>query len=179
MNLDLAVNIFIANNVTPTLASIGNIISTIGGTAITLGLGIVIGIVFILRKKWREGLIFVISVVSTGAITICMKNFIMRARPDNALQLIIGDPSFPSGHAALATTFFFAFAYVFAFYIKDPIKRKLLFIVSILAILLIGFSRIVLNVHWTTDVIAGWSLGVFCTGLTILIINRIFRNKFV
>lgn len=179
MNFDLAINIFMANNVTPMLASIANIVSTVGGTAITGGLGIVIGIVFILRKKWREGIIFIISIVSTGAITICMKEFFLRARPDNALQMIIDDPSFPSGHAVLGSAFFVAFAYVFASYIKDPIKKKLLFIVSIMAILFIGLSRIVLNVHWTTDVIAGWFLGIFCTGLTILIINRIFRNKFV
>ncbi|MEK9177922.1 MAG: phosphatase PAP2 family protein, partial [Patescibacteria group bacterium] len=114
----------------------------------------------------------IVSVGSTGFIIELMKTFFMRARPENALQ-ILNDYSFPSGHAALAAAFFIVIAYLFTPKIHSWVKRELFIVICVLVIILIGVSRIVLNVHWVSDVIAGWSLGIFCATATILLVRYV------
>jgi undecaprenyl-diphosphatase len=103
-----------------------------------------------------------------------MKGIVERVRPENALNLYgMTDPSFPSGHAALAAAFFVALAYVFAPHINSWIKRETAIAFCVVAALAVGMSRIILNVHWASDVIAGWCLGVFLTTLSVLCVRYI------
>lgn len=169
-NFDIAVNIFMANHVTPFLAAISAVIGIVGGTVATGGLGILSGVVLAFNKKWRTASLFTLSTGSTGIILGMMKEFFMRARPVNALQHLT-DPSFPSGHSGLAAAFFVILAYVLAPHIKNLAKREWMIVGCVLAIIIIGLSRVALNVHWSSDVIAGWSLGVFCATGSILFVR--------
>jgi membrane-associated phospholipid phosphatase len=40
-------------------------------------------------------------------------------------------------------------------------------------VILIGLSRLILNVHWASDIIAGWSLGIFCATASILLVRYV------
>jgi undecaprenyl-diphosphatase len=173
-DFDIWVNQFMAHltgQIAPIVASIANIISAIGSTAVTAGLGILVGFAFLLKKKWRSGVIMLVSIGSSGVMIELMKMFFLRVRPENALQVVSNDPSFPSGHAALAAAFFVALVYLFTPRIAGWVKRELLIVAGVLAVIAIGVSRLVLNVHWASDVIAGWSLGVFCATATILLVR--------
>jgi 2,3-bisphosphoglycerate-dependent phosphoglycerate mutase len=174
IDFDLWVYAFMSSHVGSFLGTTANIVTTIGGTAVTGGLAIVTGLFFAFRKKWRSAAIMIMSIGSTGILVSFMKDFFMVTRPLHGLVYI--DPtdwSFPSGHAALAAAFFFVIAYLFAPKIKNWVARESFIVFCILAIIAIGLSRLILNVHWASDVIAGWSLGIFCATASILLVRYV------
>jgi undecaprenyl-diphosphatase len=153
------------------LGLIATVITNAGSTLVTGGSGIIIGLWLLFRKKWRSAAIMLLSIGSTGIFIGLLKQFFMRARPENALQVILNDPSFPSGHAALAAAFFVIVAYLLAPKIRSWIKREIMIVFCVLAVIAVGLSRILLNVHWTSDVLAGWALGTFCATSSILLVR--------
>ena len=162
------------------LVHLGYWITTIGGTIVTTGLGVLIGLALLFRKKWRIGSIFLLSMASTAFSLGILKEFFMRARPvDSAgvildfLKPIVNDPSFPSGHAGMAAAFFVVLAYFLAPRIRSWVRREFMIVGCALAVIAIGLSRIILNVHWTSDIIAGWSLGIFMATGSILLVRYV------
>ncbi len=170
-NFDLSINIFMAEHVTPLMASIATWISD-GGVFLMFVIG-VITLAFLLRKKkWRSVSLLVLSLSSSAIMMTFLKEFFMRTRPENALQ-VLTDPSFPSGHATMAATFFLVVMYLLVPRIHSWIKRESFIVLCVLCVIAIGLSRVVLNVHWSSDVIAGWSLGIFCTSASILLVRYV------
>jgi undecaprenyl-diphosphatase len=73
------------------------------------------------------------------------------------------DASFPSGHATDSAAFFVALALIVAvFVVRRPLARAMVVVASGLLAASIGISRLILGVHWPTDVLAGWALGLAC-----------------
>jgi undecaprenyl-diphosphatase len=155
------------------LTKIAGWVTTIGGMAMTTGLGIIIAIWFVVRKKWRSAAIMFLAIGSTGLFLGVLKEFFMRARPDNALIQIANDPSFPSGHAGMAAALFVIVAYLLVRRMHSVVIRELVIVGCVLATFAIGLSRVVLNVHWVSDVIAGWSLGIFMATASILLVRYV------
>jgi len=89
-----------------------------------------------------------------------LKIFIGRDRPLGAELLEGATYSFPSGHA-LASIFFYGFvAFIIFKFSNLNLKIKyLIFALSAVLVLLIGFSRIYLGVHYVSDIIAGYLIG--------------------
>ncbi len=174
VNFDISANLFIHGIVEKMqwLAHLGSFVSTIGNTLVMIVLGFVIGIRFLIKKKWRRAGIMIFSVGGTALVVSILKELFVRSRPDNAF-LILTDPSFPSGHAALAAAFFVSFAYVYIPRLNSWIKREVSIFLCLLAVFAIGLSRIILSVHWASDVIAGWALGIFIATSTILLIRYV------
>jgi len=175
ISFDISISQFmedLTRNVMPSLADIGFVITNIGDTKVIAIVSVLIGVVFIARKQWAQAIIMILPVGIAGILVHFLKDLFMRVRPENALQ-ILNDYSFPSGHATMAAVFFAVIIYLFAPKIHSWIKRELFIVVCVLGALLIGLSRIVLNVHWASDIIAGWSLGVFCATAGILLVRYV------
>jgi undecaprenyl-diphosphatase len=160
------------------LAAAANWVTTIGSLTVTASAGILMGLWLLIKEKWRSAAVMLASIAATGLALGTLKEFFMRARPDHAVTSILHlagalleDPSFPSGHAAMAAAFFTAFAYLLAPRMRTWVKRELLILFSVLVVIAIGLSRIILNVHWVSDVIAGWALGVFLATASILAVR--------
>ncbi|MEI6396740.1 MAG: bifunctional DedA family/phosphatase PAP2 family protein [Candidatus Taylorbacteria bacterium] len=168
---DISINTFISSHVTPQIVSIASKISD-GGVFFMLTLGMLCAAFLLRKRKWRSISIFVLSLGSSAIMMTFLKEFFMRTRPENALQFLT-DPSFPSGHATMAAAFFLVIMYLLVPKIHSWIKREVFIVVCVLSVIAIGLSRVVLNVHWSSDVIAGWSLGVFCTTASILLVRYI------
>ncbi len=174
-NFDVYVNV-LANQFNHAYAGIATVfrwITDIGDAEVILGFGILLTLWFALRKHWRSALITLSAIGSTSVVVGLMKTFFLRARPDNALILILNDASYPSGHAALAAAFFVLVGYFSARKIHSWIWREVVLVLCVLAVILIGISRVILNVHWASDVIAGWSLGIFLATGSILAMRYI------
>jgi undecaprenyl-diphosphatase len=72
----------------------------------------------------------------------------------------VTSPAFPSGHATDAAGFFLAAAFVLAITIAHRRRIQLLVVAAgVVLAALVGVSRLVLGVHWPSDVVAGWALG--------------------
>jgi undecaprenyl-diphosphatase len=108
------------------------------------------------------------------AISLGLKYVFERARPDLVPHLIeVYSPSFPSGHASMSMVCFLGMAVVLSRNWAHAQARHLFIIMAIFSAVLVGISRIMLGVHWPTDVIAGWGIGI----LWVLFVNQ-FGSRF-
>jgi undecaprenyl-diphosphatase len=112
------------------------------------------------RKADAAGL--AVSVLSTGAVILLLKFFVHRMRPPLEYQFFpdMAYYSFPSAHAGLSMAFFGFLAYLLL-QTYSTLPRRILLICVPLIILLVGFSRLYLGVHFLSDVLAGFAIGAF------------------
>jgi len=163
--VDQIVSSFFINYQTNLLVSIFVLITSIGSTIGIVIIVIAILVYFYILKKFKV-LKTILFIVFTELILVYIsKHIVLRVRPINQI-IQKTNFSFPSGHAAISIALF-GFLVIF-FWNK---KRYLSYLFGLL-ILLIGFSRIYLNVHWLTDVIGGYLIGI-----TILLFWLYFFNK--
>jgi undecaprenyl-diphosphatase len=74
---------------------------------------------------------------------------------------IIGDtPSFPSGHALASMCFFGLLAYLISVNLRSSAYRAGIWALAIFLILFVGLSRIYFDVHYPSDVLAGYLAGL-------------------
>jgi undecaprenyl-diphosphatase len=100
-----------------------------------------------------------------------VKVFYGRIRPIGALHFHLLTYSFPSGHATVSMTAAVTAAYVL--WREGFLRRRAAVAIGILIPLLVGFSRTYLDVHWATDVLGGWSAGLFVASVAVVIYERL------
>lgn len=147
------------------------IISWFGGTIKVLSLTFGTALLLFIRKFRKEAL-FVASTVGVSIVNYGFKILIERPRPSDNLVIVIQDAehhSFPSGHTSFYVVYF-GFLIFLMLYLKKPNKtlRLLAILICTFLIATIPLSRIYLGVHWITDVIGGFVLGLI---ILILIIH--------
>ncbi len=119
-------------------------------------------------KGWRlSAVMLVISTAGSVFLTTVLKSVFRRARPEFIDSGYTADfYSFPSGHATVAAGFYGALALVLAYHLRGPARWATVALGAVL-VLLIGFSRLYLGVHYPTDVLAGFlaaPLWLVCVG---------------
>lgn len=142
----------------PLLTTIMRGLSFVGST-ISLTLGTIVAVAwFASRKLGREAKLFAITMIGAGLLNIALKLAFKRERPVPFFNLTPPETySFPSGHSLTSACFFGALAAILTARVKSRRARVVIWIVCTAMFLLIGFSRIYLGVHHTTDVIAGFA----------------------
>ncbi|MEY9865810.1 undecaprenyl-diphosphatase [Peribacillus sp. B2I2] len=131
------------------------------GKSKVIGFGSLLCVLYlwVIKKDYLTMAVFSIGVSGGDVLNGWIKNHIQRIRPENQL-METGGFSFPSGHAMVGLIFFSMVAY---FIIKEVKGNSLKWVVGIgfvCLVLLIGVSRIAMNVHFPTDILAGYALGV-------------------
>lgn len=138
--------------------------------AILVLIAIVVAGSLYFQKRKRESFFFILILVAGEIITDVVKLIVGRERP--LLQMInYSGFSFPSGHSTFSIILFSLIIYFYKDSIKNKTKKFIFIAVNVLAILLIGFSRIYLNAHWFSDVIGGYALGFFVFVLGVLVLK--------
>lgn len=116
--------------------------------------------------------LFLVTLVGR-ILTEAQKYWVARARP--ALEphlIVVQTSSFPSGHAASSMIFYPTLALALT---AGTRWARIAAAGAILLSLLIGISRVMLGVHWPSDVIGGWAFGMLWVLLTLRLSERHFR----
>jgi undecaprenyl-diphosphatase len=140
-------------------------VTTLGGTYVLIMLLVFsVGLLLVLGR--RRTALFVLAVIVGGELLVGgIKHFVHRQRPseENMHPLVRYRPtswSFPSGHSTGAAITYLTLAFVAATPLTGHRGRVYIVTCALLLVFLIGVSRAYFNVHYPTDVLAGWSLGL-------------------
>jgi membrane-associated phospholipid phosphatase len=136
------------------------VVTTLGETWFVIAAAIVLVVAERLRKqptRWVAAYLAVV-IVGQNALTRTIKELADRVRPDlNPIAETLG-PSFPSGHSATAAAFYAAAALVLGRG-RPRLTHALLAGGAVAITVAVAGSRVLLDVHWLSDVIAGVALG--------------------
>ena len=146
-----------------------------GGTVIALLTGGVV-VFLLLQKQWRTAAVVAVAVVGGLLLSLGLKEFFDRPRPHVVGRTFVMTSSFPSGHAANAAAAYLTLAILVANVVKGTRMKVYLLFLGLLLPLLVGFSRVFLGVHWPTDVIGGWLIGL-AWGLLVYAVARLLQRK--
>lgn len=102
-----------------------------------------------------------VVVLGANATTWIGKYAIDRTRPEFVTEITAASPSFPSGHATGAMALYGFVAFLVARELSDSRQRFEVGFWSSVLILMVGASRVVLSVHFVSDVVAGFLVGGF------------------
>jgi len=160
--------------VTPFTTSFLQAITFLGSHTFLIPANLLLAFYFLFVKKHRWYSIKV-PVVALGGLLLMtlLKQFFNRPRPLVPLLEPVRGLSFPSGHALMSVSFYGLIIYLIWENVKEPIRKWLLISFFVILIILIGFSRIYLRLHYFSDVIAGFSIGVIWLSVSIWAIRRI------
>lgn len=179
------INTLVLTKIGPYMLQIAGWVSALGGTVMVIIFTLIGGVVLATHRKWRSAAILLLSVGATALVVGWLKDLIMRVRPENYVTIesprilsilfdhptILMEPSFPSAHAAFAAAFLVVITYLTVPKIRTWVRRELFILLTFTIGIGIGVSRLALSVHWGTDVIAGWAIGVFCATGSILLVR--------
>ena len=134
---------------------------------------------FVILGFATDKVLAVLTAVITGfgyLINETLKQTFVRPRPIVMHLTHAGGYSMPSGHAMAAMVFYGLILIFFATSVKDKKYRYLSYVLLILLIGLIGFSRVYLRVHYVSDVLAGFALGLVILTIVYNLKIGIFDN---
>jgi undecaprenyl-diphosphatase len=142
----------------PRLTSVMMAVSLFGGPTVLTPLGILLALGFLVRRWHRGAVLVVVTMAGAGLLDTMLKRGFGRVRPaaffDYPLPV---SNSFPSGHAFFAASFFGGLAVLVSGRVRTRALRIGVWIVAVFLIVLVGFSRIYLGVHYPSDVLAGYA----------------------
>ena len=137
---------------------------------------------FVLSYLWMGGdyrAMAFIALVAIGGLLLSfgLKHIIARPRPDLVSHgTQVYSLSFPSAHAMMSAAIYYAVALLARASIALK-RRSINAVLSLsIVIILIGLSRVYLGVHWPTDVLAGWILGVLWVQVSLLVVKGASKN---
>jgi len=128
------------------------------------------------RLWWTAGWV-VTAVVLVGPLTTALKEYFGRIRPPfEEGGARYESLSYPSGHASGIATMV-GVALVLAWPLLAPRARRWALAAGIALVVLVGLTRIWLGVHYLSDVVGGWSLGLAWTLLTALLFGALSGGR--
>ena len=172
MNLDIKILKLIESIRTENLNDFMIFVTNIGSAEFIIATTLLISLFFIIYKKWKLLIVFILSTAIGNSFMYIIKNIIARDRPNVISQLVIEETySFPSVHSFISISFYgFLFYLLYKFSDRHIMKMLTLFLL-IFIVIIIGFSRMYLGVHFPSDILCGYILGLLWLLLTIKVIK--------
>ena len=158
----------------PALLLIARGLTALGEPTVLLAAGAACALWLWYAGHRRLPLVLIAIVLVGRGLSELQKYWIARARPDLDPHLVVvKTSSFPSGHAASSMIFLLTLALALT---ARSRWHRLAVAGAILLSILIGASRVMLGVHWPSDVIGGWSFGMLWVLLTLRLAGRFVRE---
>ena len=150
----------------PLLLALARVFTAIGEPTTLIGAGILCALWLWYAGRGRLGLTLLLVALLGRGLSEVQKILVDRPRPAFETHLVlVKTQSFPSGHATSSMIFYLTLALALAGHRR---WNRLAIAGAITLSLLIGISRVMLGVHWPSDVVAGWAFG----GLWVLLALR-------
>ena len=135
-------------------------------------------VLLLLRRRWAEAALLLLAALPM-ALAPLLKLPVGRPRPEyGEIESLTLSLSFPSGHAAFAALFGGFLLYLVWQHCGHPWLRYGLAGGLLLLILLVGFSRLYLGVHWPSDVVGGYLYGGVALALAVRLRDGVWRRWF-
>ncbi|NCB02180.1 MAG: phosphatase PAP2 family protein, partial [Spirochaetia bacterium] len=170
--MQLSIMEFFQSIASPFLDTLMNLLTMLGEETIF----IIVVAYFIWNYSKKKGFAIFSALAFVDIAMGVIKALVKAPRPFQVIEEIKGKRvqtatgySFPSGHTTGAASFYYSLSYTF--------KKRIISILSALAIALVAISRMYLGVHWPLDVFAGLALGIGGTALLYPIFDKIYDNK--
>jgi undecaprenyl-diphosphatase len=159
----------------PLLLELARFFTFLGQPTVLIGAGFVVAAVIWWRWSGRTALALLLVILLGRGLAEAQKYWIARARPEVEPHLVIvKTSSFPSGHATSSMIFYLTVALILT---TGTRWTRVAAVAAICLSLLIGISRVMLGVHWPSDVIGGWSFGLLWVLLTVRFSERLFATN--
>jgi membrane-associated phospholipid phosphatase len=130
---------------------------------------------FIKKHRWYSIKVPAIA-LSSLALMFILKNLFGRERPLIPLLAPAKGLSFPSGHALMSMTFYGLLIYITYQSVKNMTVKWTLITLLFFLIFMIGFSRVYLRVHYTSDVLAGFAMGWLWIVVSLKVLRKIEKQ---
>ena len=161
----------------PALVVTARIFTAVGEPTVLVGAGFLVAIWLWWERRWRFAVALLLVVLIGRGLTEVQKLWIARARPDLEPHLVIvKTSSFPSGHATSSMIFYLTLALALAAGTRWQRPAAAL---AVLLSLCVGVSRVMLGVHWPSDVVGGWAFGLLWVLLTLRPAERLIGGDSV
>jgi undecaprenyl-diphosphatase len=168
-DLDEEVARWVATHVPAWLEWLARPFSWAGGWIGLVASGIAVGVVLARERAWIDLAFLVTAFAGSQLLANGLKPVFDRPRPSFGTAVSLPDSaSFPSGHAAAAVACVGALAVLLGERLASERERSAVWAGALLLGAGIGLSRVVLGVHWVSDVVAGWALGAAWLALCLL-----------
>jgi undecaprenyl-diphosphatase len=157
-SFDLDVQQWMLTHQHPTLATLAFLTTTAGGITGMRVLSVLGALDLWRRGRRRRAACALAVALAAFALFTVMKRVLARPRPSALDGSISDDFSFPSGHATMSAAVCCTIAWLY--WRAGLVGRGPALALAIIVPLIVGISRVYLNVHWATDVLGGWSAGL-------------------
>jgi len=136
------------------ITSLGSVAVLTAATAIVFGF-------LSLTRRFGAALFLICASAGGQSLNAGLKWFYGRERPDAAFRWTeVHSPSFPSGHATASAVVYLALAVLLARLTDNDSHKAYIIGSALLVSFLVGLTRVYLGVHYPSDVIAGWLVGI-------------------
>lgn len=140
-------------------------VTALGGVTVLTAVTVAAILLLVTRRLYLTAALVAAATLSGSWIVTLVKGGVARARPDLVERLVdVSGMSFPSGHAANSAIVYLTLAALGSQIVRGRATRTALLAIAVLLVGAIGFSRVYLGVHWTSDVLAGWCFGTLWAG---------------
>lgn len=158
----------------PIVYKIALILTWLGSPLVMVIIAVAAGLWFYRRRGRSKAGVIVAAPAIGGILSTAVKLLYGRARPAGSALLNERSFSFPSGHATMSAAVVVTLCYVLAR--ERIISWPAAIAVGALVPLVVGLTRLYLDVHWTTDVIGGWGVGLFVAALSAALYEHLHRS---
>ena len=158
----------------PALVVTARVLTAFGEPTVLVIASVLCGIWLWRTGRARLGLVLLAVTLVGRALAEAQKYWIARARPTLEPHLVlVKTSSFPSGHATSSMIFYLTLALVLT---AGTRWHRVAALSAVLLSVLVGLSRVMLGVHWPSDVVGGWAFGMLWVLLTLRLTERLFRS---
>jgi membrane-associated phospholipid phosphatase len=171
---DSSVRAWVLSHQNPIIYKFAYGITWVGSPAVMVLLAVAAGVWFYGRRGTRKAGVVIAAPAVGGLLSGIIKVLFGRVRPAGAALFNEKSFSFPSGHAATSAAVVVTLCYVMAR--EGMISWTTAILVGASIPLFVGLSRVYLDVHWGTDVIGGWAVGLFVAALSAALYEYLRRN---